>query len=63
MTTMTFFGVEWVEELHEMAVSWAELSVAAHVAAVIFESRRLAINLPYSMLTGYKSLPEAGDDE
>lgn len=63
MTTLAFFGVEWVEELHEMAVSWAELSVAAHVAAVIFESRRLAINLPYSMLTGYKSLPEAGEKE
>ncbi|WP_347309845.1 cytochrome b/b6 domain-containing protein [Defluviimonas sp. SAOS-178_SWC] len=61
MTTLTWFGVGWVEELHEVAVTWAELSIAAHIAAVIFESRRLGINLPKSMLTGYKSMPEAGD--
>ena len=56
-TTLTFFGVDWVEELHEALVFWAEVSVAAHIAAVIYESRRLRINLPRAMVTGYKELP------
>lgn len=56
-TTLTFFGVGWVEELHEALVFWAEVSVAAHIAAVIHESRRLRINLPRAMVTGYKDLP------
>lgn len=58
MTTLSFFGVEWVEEAHEMLVNWAEISVLLHVAAVVFESRRLSINLFKSMITGYKNLPE-----
>lgn len=57
MTTVTFFGVEWVEELHEALVTWAEISIVAHVLAVVVESRRLGINLPKSMVTGYKTLP------
>lgn len=57
MTTVTFFGVEWVEEVHEALVIWAELSVVAHVVAVVVESRRLGVNLPKSMVTGYKTLP------
>jgi cytochrome b len=56
MTTVTFFGVEWVEEAHEALVTWAEISVVIHIAAVILESRRLRVNLPKSMLTGYKDL-------
>jgi cytochrome b len=59
MTTNTWFGVNWVSELHSISVSWMELSVAAHVGAVALESRRLGINLPKSMLTGYKKLPSA----
>ena len=57
MTTITFFGVEWVEEVHEMLVVWAEISVVVHVLAVVVESRRLGVNLPKSMVTGYKSIP------
>ncbi len=57
MTTLMFFGVEWVEEVHEVLVVWAEISVAAHVLAVVVESRRLGVNLPKSMVTGYKTLP------
>ena len=57
MTTVTWFGIEWVEEAHEALVTWAEISVVAHIAAVIVESRRLRINLPASMLTGYKTMP------
>lgn len=58
MTTLTYFGVGWVEEAHELLVTWAEISVMAHIAAVIYESGRLGINLPKSMVTGYKELPE-----
>lgn len=59
MTTVTFFGVEWVEEAHEALVTWAEISIVLHIAAVILESRRLGVNLPKSMVTGYKTLPES----
>lgn len=57
MTTNAFWGVEWVEEVHEAAVSWAEISIVAHIAAVIVESRRTGVNLPRAMVTGYKDLP------
>lgn len=57
MTTLAFFGVEWVEEAHEALATWAELSVIVHIAAVILESRRTGINLPKAMVTGYKQLP------
>lgn len=57
MTTDMFWGVEWPEELHELAVGWAEFSIVLHVAAVIFESIRTQVNLPRAMVTGYKELP------
>lgn len=57
MTTDLFWGVEWPEELHEIAVTWAEISVVAHIVAVIYESRRTSVNLPRAMVTGYKHLP------
>lgn len=58
MTTDMFWGVEWPEELHEVAVGWAEFSVVLHIAAVIFESHRTKVNLPRAMFTGVKVLPE-----
>ncbi|WP_422073066.1 cytochrome b/b6 domain-containing protein [Tranquillimonas rosea] len=58
MTTDAFWGTEWTEGLHEAAVTWAEISVLAHVAAVLFESVRIRVNLPSAMVTGYKKLPE-----
>ena len=54
MTTGMFSGVEWPEEVHEVAVAWAEVSIVLHVLAVIFESVRLRTNLPRAMVTGYK---------
>lgn len=57
MTTDMFWGVEWPEELHELAVTWTEISVVLHVAAVVFESRRTGINLPAAMIRGYKDVP------
>lgn len=55
-TTIAFFGVDWVGEAHEVLVTWAEISVAAHVAAVLMESLRLRVNLIKSMILGYKDL-------
>ena len=57
MTTNQFFGVDWTEQLHEAAVTWAELSVAGHILAVIWESRRTGVNLPRAMVTGVKTVP------
>lgn len=54
MTTVRFFGVQWVEDMHVALVTWAEISVAIHVAAVLIESRRLRVNLPKAMISGYK---------
>ncbi|MDD9724125.1 cytochrome b/b6 domain-containing protein [Roseovarius sp. SK2] len=58
MTTNAFWGVEWVEEAHEAFVLWAELSVLAHVAAVVLESLRTGVNLPRAMITGCKTVPD-----
>lgn len=57
MTTNMFWGIGWVEELHEVFVSWAEISVVLHIGAVIFESRRTKVNLPRAMVTGVKEIP------
>jgi len=58
MTLDAFWGVEWVEEVHEGLVTWAEISIIAHVAAVLYESRRTGINLPRAMITGTKRVPD-----
>ncbi|MHA6264691.1 cytochrome b/b6 domain-containing protein [Arenibacterium sp. CAU 1754] len=58
MTTDMFWGVEWPEEVHEVSVTWTEISVVLHILAVIFESKRTGVNLPSAMVKGYKDLPE-----
>ncbi len=57
MTTDMFWGVEWPEEVHEVAVTWTEVSVVLHILAVIYESRRTGVNLPRAMIRGYKDIP------
>ena len=57
MTTLTFFGVEWVEDAHELLFNWLILSVALHVAGVAFDSWRSGGNLARSMVTGRKRIP------
>lgn len=59
MTTNAFWGVDWVEEVHEALVNWAWISVALHVGAVIWESRRTGVNLPRAMVTGRKQVPDS----
>ncbi|MCA0919753.1 cytochrome b/b6 domain-containing protein [Pseudooceanicola nanhaiensis] len=65
MTTNAYWGMKWVEELHEFFVTWAEVSIVAHIAAVIWESRRTGVNLPRAMVTGVKmiepnDMPQSG---
>ena len=57
MTKTTWFGIRWIKSLHEIYVTWAEISVMFHVVAVIYESRRLKINLAKSMIAGSKTVP------
>ncbi len=57
MTTDAYWGAEWPEELHEAAVTWAEISVVIHILAVFVETRRLRVNLFRAMVTGYKDMP------
>ena len=54
MTTHMFFGVEWVEEVHELAVNGTLVLAALHVAGVLFSSLAHGENLIKSMITGRK---------
>ncbi|WP_058264472.1 cytochrome b/b6 domain-containing protein [Thalassovita gelatinovora] len=56
MTTIRFWGVEWVEGMHEIFANWVYFSALLHVVAVILESRRIGVNLPLAMVTGVKSV-------
>ena len=54
MTTQAFFGVEWVEEVHEAATNLALVLIALHVGGVIFASFEHRENLVKAMITGLK---------
>jgi cytochrome b len=58
MQTDMFWGVDWVEGLHETLVNWLLVSVVLHVAGVVFETRRSGVNLVQAMVTGWKNLPD-----
>ncbi len=53
-TTDRFWGVEWVEELHETLSNVLFLFVALHILGVVFTSVRHRENLPAAMLHGRK---------
>lgn len=61
MTTITFFGVEWVEEAHEAVFGWLLFSVALHVAGVAFDTWRTGVNLLRAMVNGRKTIPGGRD--
>jgi len=61
MTTKTFWGVDWVEEFHEIVANWVLISVILHVAGVVFETRHSKINLVRAMITGQKEIPGPGE--
>lgn len=54
MESDQFWGVSWVEELHETLANIIIGAAFIHVAAAILESIRHRENLPWSMITGYK---------
>jgi len=56
-----YWGVEWVEELHEIASHVMLFMVIAHILGVIYASFRHQENLVRSMLTGRKRAAEEGD--
>lgn len=58
MTTLTFFGVDWVEDVHVAVFNWLLLSVALHVAGVAFDTWRSGVNLVRAMINGRKTIPE-----
>lgn len=63
MTTIRFFGIDWVEEAHEFAFNWLMLSVALHVAGVAFDSWRSGVNLVRAMINGHKRIPDGTEVE
>ena len=60
-TTDAYWGVEWVEEVHEVLAEGLLVLIALHVAGVIFSSRRHRENLVASMLHGRKRPAASGD--
>lgn len=57
MTTLDmFWGVDWVEDLHEASAELLLWLVPLHVAGVIFASLRHRENLVLAMITGRKPL-------
>ena len=54
MTLDTFWGVEWVEELHEVVANFVLVLVAFHVAGVIHASVTHRESLVKAMITGLK---------
>jgi len=57
MTTIRFFGIDWVESVHELAFDWLMVSGALHVAGVAFDSWHSGVNLVRAMLNGRKTIP------
>ena len=58
MGTIQFFGVEWVEEVHEIAFNWLVASIVLHVGGVVFDSRRSGVPLIRSMIDGRKRIQQ-----
>lgn len=56
-----FWGVGWVETLHETAANVLICAVALHVIGAIVESVRHRENLPLAMITGHKRAPTGND--
>jgi cytochrome b len=54
MGTRAFFGVEWMEELHETFSNLFLLAVPLHILGVVWESVRHHENLVTAMVTGRK---------
>ena len=60
-TTDAFWGVEWVEEVHEFFANALLALAGLHIAGVVFVSVRHGENLAAAMLSGKKRAPGPGD--
>ena len=54
MTTDAFWGIEWVREVHEVAVNLTIVLIGLHLAGVFFASVEHKENLVKAMVTGRK---------
>lgn len=60
-TTDAYWGVEWVEDLHEALAIFLLMLVALHVGGVVVASWRHRENLVAAMIHGRKRPPENND--
>jgi len=60
-TTDAYWGVEWVEELHDGLSNLLLALVGLHLAGIAFSSMRHRENLVGAMLHGYKRAPARDD--
>lgn len=57
MGTVAYYGVEWVEEVHEAAFNWLIVSIVLHVGGVVLDTWRSGVPLVRSMISGRKHIP------
>lgn len=60
-TTDTYWGVKWVEDIHEGLSNFLIVLVALHLGGVIFSSLRQGENLVAAMIHGQKRAPGKRD--
>lgn len=60
-TLDAFWGVEWVEEMHELLANMLLIMVVVHVSGVVLSSLRHRENLVRAMINGRKRAPAASD--
>lgn len=57
MGTIRFFGVDWVEELHEAVFTWLMISVGLHLAGVALEALLTGDRFGAPMIRGTRRAP------